>query len=274
MIYFLTLSAAALNMAGLSGAQPRENIYLAALFSLTLKLWVAPRDYWMTNVDIGSAISPDRRIRVAIAESSWMVSQLIESALKRCRKRFEVHAFAGGSDETFRIVEKTQPHVVLISSELQDGALTGFKVLQQLRDSQSRSLPIMLLDAADRDLVIDAFRTGARGVFTRAHSFSALPKCICAVHRGEVWVSNDQIEVLLELITRLRPLQIVKPGGMALLTRREQDIVRLVAEGMRNEEISRNLNVTEHTIRNYISHIFDKLGMSSRVELVLYTLSR
>jgi two-component system, NarL family, nitrate/nitrite response regulator NarL len=66
----------------------------------------------------------------------------------------------------------------------------------------------------------------------------------------------------------------VKPGAMALLTRREQDIVRLVAEGMRNEEISQKLNVTEHTVRNYLTHVFDKLGMSSRVELVLYSLSR
>jgi two-component system nitrate/nitrite response regulator NarL len=228
----------------------------------------------MKRVDTGTATSSGERIRVMVADSSWMVSQLIESALKRCRQKFEVLAFAGGSDETFRELKKTQPHVALISSELQDGSLTGFKVLQQLRDSQSRTLPIMLLDVAERDLVIDAFRTGARGVFTRAHSFSALPRCICAVNRGEVWVSNDQIELLLGLIMRLRPLQIVKPGGMALLTRREQDIVRLVAEGMRNEEISGKLNVTEHTIRNYLTRIFDKLGMSSRVELVLYTLSR
>src|ERR1700730_9341100 len=229
----------------------------------------------MNYVDTGTATATSscERIRVLVADS-LMVSQLIEAALKRCRQKFEVHAFAGASHEIFRELEKTQPHVALISSELQDGPLTGFKVLQQLRDSESSTLPIMLLDVADRDLVIDAFRTGARGVFTRAHSFSALPRCICAVHRGEVWVSNDQIEVLLELIMRLRPLQIVKPGAMALLTRREQDIVRLVAEGMRNEEVSQKLNVTEHTVRNYLSHIFDKLGMSSRVELVLYTLSR
>jgi DNA-binding NarL/FixJ family response regulator len=228
----------------------------------------------MNSVEIGTATSSRERIRVAIAESSWMVSQLIESALKRCHQKFEVHAFAGGSDETFRELGKIKPHVALVSSGLQDGSLTGFKVLQQLRDSESPTLPIMLLDVAERDLVIDAFRTGARGVFTRAQSFNALPRCICAVHRGEVWVSNDQVEVLLELIMRLRPLQVVKPGAMASLTRREQDIVRLVAEGMRNEEISQRLDVTEHTIRNYLSHIFDKLGMSSRVELVLYTLSR
>jgi DNA-binding NarL/FixJ family response regulator len=89
-----------------------------------------------------------------------------------------------------------------------------------------------------------------------------------------VWVNNDQIEFLLELIMRLRPQQTVKPGGMALLTKREQEVVRHVAEGMRNEEISQVLHVTEHTVRNYLCRIFDKLGLSSRVELVLYALSR
>jgi two-component system, NarL family, nitrate/nitrite response regulator NarL len=209
-----------------------------------------------------------------VADSSLMVSQVIQSALVKCRQKFEVHAFAGGSQATFRELEITAPNVALVSSSLQDGSLTGFKVLQQLQDSESSILPILLLEVADRDLVVDAFRTGARGVFTRAHSFSALPTCISAVHRGELWVSNDQIEALLEVIMRLRPLQIGKPGAMARLTGRERDIVHLVAEGMGNAEISQKLNVAEHTVRNHLTHVFDKLGMSSRVELVLYTLSR
>jgi DNA-binding NarL/FixJ family response regulator len=214
-----------------------------------------------------------QKIRVFAADS-LMNSQLIEAALKRSHHKFEVSAFAADSDETFRELEKTQPEVALISSKLQDGPLTGFKVLQLLRESESKTSAIMLLDLAERDLVIDAFRTGARGVFTRAHSLSTLSKCICAVHRGERWVSNDQVELLLDLVTRLKPLHITKPGGMSLLTPREQEIAELVTEGMRNEEIARNLNVTEHTVRNYLSHVFDKLGMSSRVELVLYVLSR
>lgn len=61
---------------------------------------------------------------------------------------------------------------------------------------------------------------------------------------------------------------------MALLTHREREIVSLVAEGMRNEEVSQKLNLTEHTVRNYLCRIFEKLGISSRVELVLYALSR
>jgi two-component system nitrate/nitrite response regulator NarL len=228
----------------------------------------------MNSFGNGTATALDERIRVVIADPSLMVSQLIVGALKRCRQRFEVRAFSGGSNDTFRDLAKTHADVAVISSDLQDGSLTGFKVLQQLRDSESSTSTIMLLDTAERDLVVDAFRAGARGVFTRANSFSSLPECISAVHRGEVWVSNDQIELLLELVMRLRPLQIAKPGGMTLLTRREQDIVRLVAEGMRNHEICSRLDVTEHTVRNYLTHIFDKLGMSSRVELVLYILSR
>jgi DNA-binding NarL/FixJ family response regulator len=60
---------------------------------------------------------------------------------------------------------------------------------------------------------------------------------------------------------------------MALLTRRERDVVRVVAEGMRNEEISQKHNLCEHTVRNYVFRVFNKLGLSSRVELVLYALS-
>jgi len=119
-----------------------------------------------------------------------------------------------------------------------------------------------------------AFRTGARAVFARTHSLTELPDCIRTVHRGDPWVSRDQVELLLEMVVKRRPFQVTRPGALALLTNREYDVVRLVAEGMKNDEISRHLKVTEHTVRNYLSHIFDKLGTSSRVELVLYTLRR
>jgi DNA-binding NarL/FixJ family response regulator len=132
----------------------------------------------------------------------------------------------------------------------------------------------MLLNSVDRDVVVDALRCGARGIFTRAQPINVLPECICAVHHGQVWLSNQQIELLLELVSRLRPLQVVRPGGMALLSSRERQVLGLVAEGMRNREISEKLNLTEHTVRNYLCRISEKLGLSSRVELVLYALSR
>jgi two-component system, NarL family, nitrate/nitrite response regulator NarL len=214
------------------------------------------------------------KIRVFVAESNRMASQLLEATLQRHRQKFEVQAFTSGSEATLQELEKTEPHVAIISADLQDGSLTGFRVLHELRDSKSKTAPVMLLNSADRDLVIDAFRCGARGILTRAHSIELLPECICAVSKGQVWIDSEQIEFLLQLIMRLRPLRVAKPGGLRLLTERELEVMHLVAEGMRNEEISQKLNLTEHTVRNYLCRIFEKLGVSSRVELVLYALTR
>lgn len=221
-----------------------------------------------------SAHFTDGRIRVGIAEATRMTGQLIAGALKRCRNNFDVRAFASNSTDAFRELQDYGPDVAIISAELQDGPLTGFKVLHQLRASESKTSAIMLLDSDERDLVIDAFRAGARGIFCRGQSFKGLSKCIRTVHLGQIWVSNDELQFLLELITNLRPIQVAKPRALTLLTQREQEVVRLVAEGMRNYEISLKLGLREHTIRNYVFRIFEKLGLSSRVELVLYALSQ
>ena len=68
-------------------------------------------------------------------------------------------------------------------------------------------------------------------------------------------------------------MRVVNADGMRLLTKREEDVVRLVAEGLQNREIAKELKLSEHTVKNYLFHIFDKLGVSSRVELVLYAVS-
>jgi two-component system, NarL family, nitrate/nitrite response regulator NarL len=214
------------------------------------------------------------KIRVLVAESNRMASQMMETVLQRHRRKFEVQTITSGSSEVIEYLKTSDTQVAVISAELQDGPLAGFRVLEQLRAFNSNTAPIILLNSVDRDLLIDAFRFRVRGIFTRSHSISTLPKCICAVHNGQLWINNEQIELLLALISRLRPLQVVKPGGIGLLTDRERETVQLVVEGMRNDEIAQNLNISEHTVRNYLSRIFDKLGISSRVELVLYALSR
>ena len=217
--------------------------------------------------------SSPQSIRVAVADATRMNSQLIVGALKRCHSNFEVRALTSNSSVAFHELQDCRPDVVVISAQLEDGPLTGFKVLHQLRASESKTPTVMLLDSTERDLVVDAFRAGARGVFCRGYSFKALPKCIRRVHEGQVWVNNVELEFLLELVISLRPMQARSTGGMALLTPRERDVVRLAVEGMRNQEISARLNVSEHTVRNYLFRIFDKLGISSRVELVLYAFS-
>jgi DNA-binding NarL/FixJ family response regulator len=202
-----------------------------------------------------------------------MNSQLIVGALKRCHNNFEVYALASNSSLAFSDLQNYRPDVAVISARLEDGPLKGFKVLHELHSSASKIPAVMLLDSTDRDLVVSAFRTGARGVFCRGTSFKVLPKCIRRVHEGQIWVSNLELEFLLELVIGVKPLKVRNSGGMALLTPRERDVVRLTAEGLRNQDIAIQLHLSEHTVRNYLIRIFDKLGISSRVELVLYALS-
>ena len=216
---------------------------------------------------------PPGSIRVAVADATRMNSQLTVGALKRCHSNFDVQALTSNSIGAFSELQDYRPDVAVISARLEDGPLTGFKVLHQLRTSEVKTPTVMLLDCTERDLVVDAFRGGARGVFCRGYAFNTLPKCIRRVHEGQIWVSNLELEFLLELVLTLRPLKIQHSGGMARLTPRERDVVRLVAEGMRNQEIALRLSLTEHTVRNYLIRIFDKLGISSRVELVLYAFS-
>jgi DNA-binding NarL/FixJ family response regulator len=213
------------------------------------------------------------RLRVVVAESNYLGSQLIAAGLQRSRANFDVYAFCGDAAGVVREVQLRQPDVLLISAQLKDGRFTGFGVLEQLRAWQPKPVPVMLLDYFEREMVVDAFRCGARGIFCRGSSFKVLPKCIRCVHQGQIWASNSELDVLLEIITRFRPPRIVNSRAMALLTPRESDVARLVVEGMRNQEISTNLNLREHTVRNYLLRIFDKLGISSRVELILYATS-
>lgn len=203
-----------------------------------------------------------------------MGGQLVAGALKRCRHKFEVVAFPSTSSDAIRELQAYDPHVALISAQLQDGPLTGFNVLHQLRVSQMKTAAVMLLDSLERELVIDAFRAGARGVFSRTQPLRALSKCIRSVHEGQIWIGNNELEYLLQLVAQLKPPQLIRPEQMTLLTQREKEVVCMVAEGMNNRDISVKMGVSEHTVRNYVFRIFEKLGVSNRVELVLYALSR
>ena len=212
-------------------------------------------------------------IDVLIADRDHMAGQLMASALRRCRNQFDVVVVATNSDEAIGSLDIHKPHVALVSPDLEDGSQTGFKVLQTLRAAHPETAGIMMLHSVVRDSVIASFRAGARGIFCRADSFKALSKCIRTVHEGKIWASTQELDYILDALTRLKPVQISANGGMALLTPSEQHVVSLVGEGMKNREIAQHLGLAEHTVSNYLYRIFDKLGVSSRLELLLYAMS-
>jgi DNA-binding NarL/FixJ family response regulator len=155
------------------------------------------------------------------------------------------------------------------SRDRQDMAL-----VRRLHLAHPEVAKILLIDASDRNLVVNAFRSGARGLFCfHDHPFRLLCKCIQSVRRGEIWANHEQLHYLLEAVAEVPSLPVINSKGKNLLTAREEQVVALVADGLSNRDVALELRLSEHTVKKYLFRIFDKLGVSSRVELVLYAMN-
>lgn len=172
--------------------------------------------------------------------------------------------------------EKAHIDIALVGTNLQDGEGSGLHAVSLLRMLQPTSRAIVMLERSEQNTtVVEAFRSGARGIFCRSEkSFDILCKCINRVHAGEIWANNKQLELLIEGLSDALPLRVLDRNGMNLLSNQEARVVRLVANGLTNREIATDLGLSEHTVKNYLFKIFDKLGVSTRVELALYAMSK
>jgi two-component system, NarL family, nitrate/nitrite response regulator NarL len=211
------------------------------------------------------------RVSVLIAESNSVYCQLFASALANSPYHIQVVAWAVATAGVLDAIHQFEPDVALIASQLQDGTDEGFQALAGIRKLQTKTRVVMLLNSADDAQVIDAFRGGARGVFLRSSSIEHLPKCIWSVCRGQVWAGSRELELVLEILARALPLRFGNSQRAPILTKREEQVVRLVAGGLTNREISSELSLSAHTVKNYIFRLYDKLGISNRVELAAYS---
>jgi two-component system, NarL family, nitrate/nitrite response regulator NarL len=133
---------------------------------------------------------------------------------------------------------------------------------------------IILLDENNPELIVEAFRNGARGIFCRTGSSGELRKCLERVCAGQIWASNAQLECVLQALTRVPAPVITRPPVTAALSKREEEVARPVASGFSNREISKKLGLSPHTVKNYLFRVYEKLGFATRIELVLYMLSQ
>jgi DNA-binding NarL/FixJ family response regulator len=212
-------------------------------------------------------------IRVLAADNTRMASQLLASALER-DERFHVLEPVSDAASIVATVLEEKPAVILVSAEMDGDPRRGFHLVREIIAVQPGTRVVVLLDSSERSLVVEAFRAGARGVFCRSESLKSLAKCIHCVSQGQIWANSSQLRYLLEALGEALPLRAMDSRGAALLSRREQEVVRCVAEGLSNREIAQRLSLTEHTVKNYLFRIFDKLGVSKRVEVVLFAYSR
>lgn len=209
-----------------------------------------------------------KAIGVLVADSNHMQSQLLASALRR-RPEFKISWCESKASAILGAIVDNPVDVALLNAK------HGLTFVRNLHLSHPEIAKILLIENVDRNTVVDAFRAGVRGLFCFSDSpFRLLCKCIQRVHQGQLWANNEQLEYLVETITHVPSLRVVNSDGRKLLTPREEQVVALVADGLSNRDVARELGLSEHTIKKYLFRIFDKVGVSSRVELVLYAVTR
>lgn len=213
------------------------------------------------------------KLKVLLADVARMDCQLLADALQR-HSNFQVIGCVTSNAEASAVIRKNQPDIALISMRLQDGDVAGMTLLRRLRVMPFLCHPIMLLDENDSELIVESFRQGARGIFCRTGSFPELLKCMERVHDGQFWATNAQLEHVVQALMQVPAPGAKRPEVTAVLTNREEQVARLVASGLSNRETSERLGLSQHTVKNYLFRVFDKLGFSTRVELVLYMLSQ
>jgi len=217
--------------------------------------------------------SESEMIRVLVADDTRIHTQLLADALRRDRQ-LDVVSTPAGSRDFVEAVKLHKVDVVVLSSHLDEEPLRGFEVLRQLRASHPDILAIMLLDSSKRDMVLQAFRAGARGIFSRHDSVEILSKCIRSVREGQIWANSEQMTFAVEALATSPMVRAVDAHGLSLLSKREMDVVLSLAEGLTNREIAERLGLSQHTIKNYLFRVYDKLGVSSRLELLFMTLTQ
>jgi DNA-binding NarL/FixJ family response regulator len=221
---------------------------------------------------LASLPNSDPRLRVLVADSVAMSCRLLADALERS-KHYHADAVVS-SKEVLDALQSGAYQIVLISSSFPEQPLGGFRLVRQVQESYPNLSVVVLLDNLDRNLVVEAFRTGARGIFCRSDSFQALCKCIHCVYQGQVWASSKELQFVLDALVQPGLMDAPGSANSRPLSKREEEIARLVAEGLSNRQISDRLGLSEHTIKNYLFRVFEKLGVGTRVELALYALNR
>lgn len=219
------------------------------------------------------AVATSEITGVLIADSSQMHSQLLAGALRR-RPEFSVLTCTLELDAILAAVESAGVQLILLHAGDTRFESRGMAIVRRLNMAYPQVAQVLLLEKYDRDLVISAFRSGVRGLFDLSgNPFRLLCKCIQQVRHGQIWANSEQMQYLVDVITRVPSLRVVNARGHNLLTPREEQVVALVADGLSNREVASELHLSEHTIKKYMFRIFEKLGISSRVELVLYAVN-
>jgi DNA-binding NarL/FixJ family response regulator len=212
-------------------------------------------------------------IRILIADSSRIHTQLLSDILQRSSD-FELITWDQNRTSLVPTAIAEDVHVLAVSSTLNGRLREGLDVIRELRAVHPTSKVVLLVDSHQDDLVVDSLRAGAKGIFNKDSSLEMLRKCLLSVHRGEVWVDGKGMSLALSALTATPSAPTMDPKRLKSFSQREREVVEWLVQGFSNREVADRMGLSQHTIKNYVFRIFEKVGVSSRAELSFLILSQ
>lgn len=178
---------------------------------------------------------------------------------------------ASDGEEAVRMVTDLRPNMLLL--DLAMPRLPGLDTLRALGEASHKVRTILLTAAAEKTQMVEALQLGARGVVLKDSASEILLKAIRTVHEGQYWVGRESVADLVNYLrTLIEPRDAIK--NVYGLTPRELEVLSAIVAGLNNRDIAKRFSLSEDTVKHHLTHIFDKTGVSNRLELAVFAIHR
>src|SRR6185437_464727 len=216
-------------------------------------------------------------IRVLIADDHPIIRDGLRKLLSS-EADLEVVGEASNGNEVIEQVERLDPDVVLLDLRMPE--MDGIATLKALQQVNKKAKVLILTASEDKTEFVQAMKFGCSGIVLKHTPPDLIVKSIRKVHAGEIWLDSHTTAAVIRQFASPQPEQSTAIRGVAKnrerspLSQREREIVQLVAQGYKNKEMAEKMFISEQTVKNHLHNIFDKLGVSDRLELALYAIHK
>lgn len=211
-----------------------------------------------------------RPIRVIIADDHPVVRIGVRNVLA-AHGRFEVVAEAENGAEAVSMAAQTRPDILLLDVQMPQA--NGFEPVREVLAASVGTRVVLLTGSIEAEQLAEGFNAGARGIVLKSALTEQIATALQAVHEGLFWAHGQRIEHLAGVLEQLRNLVKSESSAKFNLTKRELEVVALIVKGYSNREIAKQFNLSEETVKRHLSNTFEKLNISTRLELAIFAIA-